>query len=232
MITKAMILAAGFGTRIHPLTLEHPKPLLEIGNETLLSNTIKFLKLFGIKKIVINVHYLEEKIVQYIKKKNFNSDIKVIKEKGKILDTGGGILNAIENFSNEPFLVINPDTIWSSSYLEEIKLMEKKFFENKKRKCSLLVVNKKKSFDESIKGDFSLENDLIKRNDKNKLNYIYTGTQIIHPEVFKGLADKVFSMNKIWNKLIENKELYGMESHNIFFHVSTLDAYNKLKKKF
>ena len=146
MIKKAMILAAGFGKRIHPLTLKHPKPLLKIGNETLLSNTLKFLELFGIKQVVINVHYLGEQIVDYINKNQFNLSIKIVKEKVKILDTGGGVLNAIQYFSNEPFLIINPDTIWNSHYLKELKLMEKLFFENKKNKCSLLVVNKAKKF--------------------------------------------------------------------------------------
>ena len=142
MIEKAMILAAGFGKRIYPLTLKCPKPLLKIGNETLLSNTLKFLELFGIKQAVINVHYLEEQIVDYINKNKFDLTVNVVKEKDKILDTGGGVLNAIRYFSNLPFLVINPDTIWNSHYLKELKLMEKSFFENKKSKCSLHVVNK------------------------------------------------------------------------------------------
>ena len=104
MIKKAMILAAGFGRRLHPLTLNCPKPLLKIGNETLLSNTIKFLEQYGIKKVVINVHYLSDQIINYIKKNQFNLEIILVKEKGKILNTGGGILNVVHNFSNEPFL--------------------------------------------------------------------------------------------------------------------------------
>ena len=132
-----MILAAGFGKRIHPLTLKSPKPLLKIGNETLLSNTLKFLKKFGIKQVVINVHYLGEQIVEYINKNNFNLTINIVKEKDKILDTGGGALNAIQHFSNEVFLIINPDTIWNSHYLEETKLMQRVFFENKKNVCFL-----------------------------------------------------------------------------------------------
>ena len=231
MIKKAMILAAGFGKRIYPLTLKNPKPLLKIGNETLLSNALKFLELFGIKQAVINVHYLREQIVEYIDKCQFNLTINIVNEKDKILDTGGGVLNAIQHFSNEPFLIINPDTIWNSHYLEELKLMEKLFFENEKDKCSLLVVNKKKSFDQSFKGDFSLENNLINRKDKNNLNYIYTGLQIIKPEVFSSLYTKIFSINKIWDKLIESNELYGMESNIDFLHVSTLDIYKSLLEK-
>ena len=231
MIKKAMILAAGFGKRIYPLTLKRPKPLLKIGNETLLSNALKFLELFGIKQAVINVHYLEEQIVDYISRNKFDLTITIVKEKNEILDTGGGVLNAIQYFSNLPFLIINPDTIWNLHYLKELKLMEKLFFENKKNKCSLLVVNKKKSFDQSFKGDFSLENNLIDRKDKNNLNYIYTGLQIIKPEVFSGLNTKIFSINKIWDKLIESNELYGMESNINFLHVSTLDIYKSLLEK-
>ena len=231
MIKKAMILAAGFGKRIYPLTLKNPKPLLKIGNETLLSNALKFLELFGIKQAVINVHYLREQIVEYLDKSQFNLTINIVNEKDKILDTGGGVLNAIQHFSNEPFLTINPDTIWNSHYLEELRLMEKAFFENEKNKCSLLVVNKKKSFDKSFEGDFSLENNLINRKNKNNLNYIYTGLQIIKPEVFSSLYTKIFSINKIWDKLIESNDLYGMESNIDFLHVSTLDIYKSLLEK-
>ena len=232
MIKKAMILAAGFGKRIHPLTLKHPKPLLKIGNKTLLSNALNFLELLEIKQAVINVHYLGEQIVDYINRNQFNLTINIVKEKDKILNTGGGVLNAIQYFSNEPFLIINPDTIWNSHYLKALKLMEKSFFENKKSKCSLLVVNKKKSFDESFKGDFNLENYLISRKDKNKLNYIYTGMQIIKPEVFNGLSEEVFSINRIWDKLIQSNELYGMESNINFLHVTTLDIYKRLLEKY
>ena len=229
MIKKAMILAAGFGKRLYPLTLNYPKPLLRIGNETLLSNTLKFLEKFGIEKVVINVHYLGDQIIDYINKNKFKMAITLIKEKDKILDTGGGVLNAINHFFNEPFLIINPDTIWDISYLEELKKMEKEFFVNKKIKCYLLVVNKEKSFDQSSKGDFTLVNKLVSRK-REDLRYIYTGLQIIKPEVFSDLDMEVFSMNRIWDKLIENDYLYGLESDIDFFHVSTFEIYKKLKK--
>ena len=113
---KAMILSAGYGKRLYPLTLKCPKPLLKIGEETLLSNTLKFLELFGIRQTIVNVHYLGEQIIDYINNNKFNLTIKIVEEKDTILDTGGGVLNAIQHFSNEPFIIMNPDTIWNSYY--------------------------------------------------------------------------------------------------------------------
>tara|TARA_B100000029_G_scaffold448418_1_gene470928 strand:- start:1424 stop:2113 length:690 start_codon:yes stop_codon:yes gene_type:complete len=226
MIKKAMILSAGFGKRLLPLTLSCPKPLLKIGKETLLSNTINFLEHFGIKEIVINTHYLRDKIIDYINKKNFNLKIITIEEKEKILDTGGGILNALKYF-DESFLCINPDTIWNLDYLKDLKKMESNFF-LKKQKCHLLVVDKTKSFDKNLKGDFNLKNDLIARENSDKLKYIYTGLQIINPDIFSNIKEEVFSINKIWDNLIKKNQLYGTDSNVEFLHVSNIDIYNEL----
>ena len=229
MIKKAMILAAGFGKRLEPLTLNCPKPLLKIGDRTLLSNTINFLEHAGIKEVVINVHYLGEQIIEYISKKKFNLKINIINEKEKILDTGGGILNALKYF-DESFLCINPDTIWNLDYLKELEKMKKNFSSNN-NKCYLLLVDKKRSFDKNLKGDFNLEKFLVKKDILENSKYIYTGLQIINPEIFQNINEKVFSMNKIWNKLIENHQLYALESNIDFLHISTLDIYKKLNIK-
>ena len=229
MIKKAFILAAGLGTSLRPLTLKCPKPLLKIKGKTLLSNTLKFLEEYGINQAVINAHHLSEQIVDYVNNNKFNLAIDIVNEKEKILDTGGGILNALKHF-DESFVCINPDTIWNSTYLKELKQMEDKFFLSKK-KCSILVVNKNKSFDKNLKGDFNLENNQIDRENKENLKYIYTGLQIINPEVFLNIKEKVFSINKIWDKLIKNNELFGMESNIDFLHVSTLDIYKNLNVK-
>ena len=229
MIKKAMILAAGFGKRLNPLTLDCPKPLLKIGNGTLLSNTINFLEQCKIEDIVINVHYLGDQITEYINKQKFNLNIKIIKEKEKILNTGGGILNALKYFDNS-FICINPDTIWNSKYVDEVKQMENTF-NLSKRKNIILVVNKIKSFDKNLKGDFSLENGLVTRENTENLKYIYTGLQIIDPKIFLDINDRNFSINLIWNKLIKKKQLFGFESKIDFLHVSTLDIYKKLNIK-
>ena len=96
----------------------------------------------------------------------------------------------------------------------------------------MLVVNKAKSFDINFKGDFNLENKFINRKKEDDLKYIYTGLQIVNPEVFSNLNDKVFSINLIWDKLIQNNELLGMESNINFLHVSTLEIYKNLLKNF
>ena len=227
---KAMILSAGYGKRLNPLTLDRPKPLLKIGNETLLSNTIKFLKHHGIDQIVVNVHYLGEQIIDYINKNKFNMSITIVEEKGNILDTGGGVLNAIQHFSDKPFLIINPDTVWTLDYSKELSLMEKAFSLDKEKKCSMLVIDKTRCFDKNFKGDFNLKNNLINRENKDDLKYVYTGLQIIKPEVFSGADTKIFSINKIWDKLIKDSYLYGIESGINFLHISNLEVYKRLQE--
>ena len=108
--------------------------------------------------------------------------------------------------------------------------MEKVFFSNKDNSCCMLVVSKEKSFDKSLKGDFNLEKNLINRN-QNDLRYIYTGLQIIRPEVFLNFEKKVFSINKIWNMLIENNKLYGIKSNINFLHVNNINVYKDLIDK-
>ena len=109
--------------------------------------------------------------------------------------------------------------------------MEKMFFKNKNNKCLLLVVNKNKSFDQSLKGDFSLVKDIIEKKNKNNLNYIYTGLQIMHPNIFSEFNEKIFSMNKIWDSLIRENFLKGMESKIDFLHVTNLTMYQRLLNK-
>ena len=227
-IKKAIILGAGFGKRLNPLTLSIPKPLLEIKGQSLLENTINILIKYGIEEISINTHYLAEKIKDYIKKKKFSCLINLVNEKEKILNTGGGIFNISRSFLDEAFLVINPDTIWTEKYLEEFKKIEKMFF-LKKIKNILLVVKNVKSFDKNLKGDFRLENNILSRNNLKNNDYIYTGFQILNNEVFNNCKIEPFPINDIWNKLIIQKSLYGFESNENFLHVTNIDIYKKLK---
>ena len=154
-VKTALILCAGLGKRLNPLTLEKPKPLLELNNITLLENTINLIKELGIKKIFLNTFYFKDQIKDYLNNKNFNISINIVEDGSKILDTGGGIKNMINNSNEENFLIFNPDTIWNINYLKPIVQMNE-FFENNNIKNILLVVNKKLSFDKKLKGDFNL----------------------------------------------------------------------------
>ena len=226
-INTALILCAGYGKRLNPLTLETPKPLLKLNNISLLENTINFINDFGIKNILINTYYLKEQIEEFINKKNFNCKINLIEDGNSILDTGGGILNLIKKSESENFFVFNPDTIWSKQYIAIIRKMEIFYFENKIKNI-LLVVNKSKSFDKNLKGDFNLEPKNI-LNYKEK-NFIYTGCQIINKKVFSIINKKSFSIVEIWNKLVNENKLYGFESLNDFVHVTDIEIFKKLSK--
>ena len=161
-IQTALILCAGYGKRLNPLTLTTPKPLLKIHEITLLENCINLIASLGIKKILINTFYLEEKIKEFINEKKFNLEIKIITDGKNILNTGGGILNMINSSDEMDFLTFNPDTVWSEKYKECIESMEKFYFLNNVQNI-LLLVNKSISFDKSLEGDFNLLNNLIKK---------------------------------------------------------------------
>ena len=226
-IKTALILCAGYGKRLHPLTLEVPKPLLKLNNTTFLEKAISLTKSLGIKKIKLNTFYLKEQIKKFIDNLNLDLDIEIVEDGSQILDTGGGILNMIKKSNEENFLVLNPDTLWGDHYVNSIKEMEKIYF-NKKLKNILLVVNKSLSFDDSLKGDFNFLNNKLKKSEVN--NFIYTGCQIIKKSLFSKIDNDRFSILDIWNKLLIDENLFAYESKNKFYHVTNLEIYQKLLK--
>ncbi len=225
-INTALILCAGYGKRLNPITLDKPKPLLEINNVTMLEKCIQLIKNLGIKKILINTFYLKDHFPKFLKDKNFDIDIEIIEDGKEILDTGGGILNLIKHLNEDDFIVFNPDTLWTEEYDIEINKMEEFYF-SKKLKNILLLANKHLSFDKNLKGDFNLENNLIVRGTKK--NYIYTGCQILNKKLFLNETIEKFSISKIWFKLIDTKNLYGYESKQNFYHLTNLEIFKKLK---
>jgi len=228
-INTALVLCAGYGKRLNPLTLKNPKPLLKLNNLTLLENTINLIKKLGINEIKLNTFSLKDQIKIFIEEKNFDVKIEIIEDGNEILDTGGGIFNMINSLNEENFMVFNPDTVWSIDYLNCIKEMENFYF-SKKIQNILMVVNKDLSFDKNLRGDFDLFNNQL---NKKKLNqYIFTGCQIINKKVFASIKNKSFSILQIWNDLIKENKLYGYESKNKFYHITDLEIYNKLLKSY
>ena len=225
-INTALILCAGLGKRLNPLTLATPKPLLVLNNVTMLENCINMLTKLGVKKVFLNTFYLSEKILEFIKKKNFSIDIQIIPDGEIILDTGGGILNMINNSKENDFLVLNPDTLWDEKYVNELNKMQNFYF-LKKINCILLIVNKALSFDKSLKGDFSIKDNSLKKDD-NK-NFIYIGCQILNRNIFSKYDINTFSITKVWNELLDKNELYGFESSNKFYHLTNFEIFKKLQ---
>ena len=225
-INTALILCAGFGKRLNPITLNTPKPLLEIKHVSMLERCINLIEKLGIQKVLINTFYLKDQFSVFLNSKNFNIDIKIIEDGEHILDTGGGIQNMIKDSNEKDFIIFNPDTIWSNDYKDEILKMEKMYFSEKLENI-LLLVNKKFSFDKKLKGDFNLKNNLI--NKEAEKEFIYIGCQIINRKLFIKEKIENYSILEIWNDLLDQKKLFGYESKQDFYHLTDLNVFKKLK---
>ena len=223
-IKHGMILAAGLGKRMQPLTKKKPKPLLEIGGSTLLERAINLLINHGVEEITVNIHYLANQIEKFISDFKSEINIKISNEKDLLLDTGGGVRKGTKDFKDNPFFVINPDTLWSNKYSEEIQFLEKEYFAYK-RPC-LLLVRKELSLDNSFKGDFNLKNNLISKDEQNQ--FIFTGLQIMKNDHLSFLNKNIFSMNEVWTKLIIENNLGGLESNQKFYHLNTTEMFEKI----
>ena len=208
-INTALILCAGFGKRLNPITLNTPKPLLEIKDVSMLERCINLIEKLGIQKILINTFYLKDQFSVFLNSKNFNIDIKIIEDGEHILDTGGGIQNMIKDSNEKDFIIFNPDTIWSNDYKDEILKMEKMYFSEK------------------LEGDFNLKNNLINKELEKK--FIYIGCQIINKKLFIKKKIENYSIFEIWNNLLDQKKLFGYESQKDFYHLTDLDIFKKLK---
>ena len=225
-INTALILCAGLGKRLNPLTLTTPKPLLKLKNLTILERCINTIIGLGAKKILLNTFHLKDQIFEFIKNNKFKIDIEIIDDGSEILDTGGGILNMIKNSKDNDFIILNPDTLWHKDYIIEINKMQDFYFSNNLNNL-LLLTNKEISFDKNLKGDFNLENNLLKKSVEN--NFIYIGCQILNRSLFEKYEVCNFSISEIWNDLLKKDKLNGFESSINFYHITNLDIFKKLK---
>ena len=228
-LETAIILCAGYGKRLHPITLKVPKPLIKIKNKSLLLNTIELVAKLDIKKIIINTYYLSDQIEDYVNKLENDINIEVINEHQGILDTGGGIKNIVNTTEEENFLILNPDTLWNLNYKKTILEMIE-YYKKKNLNNLLMVVNKSKSYDTRFSGDFSMNNHILSKN-KNS-NYIYTGCQILNKIILNSIEDKKFSINEVWNNLLKVSGLFGFESNQEFVHITDIEIYEKLSKNY
>ena len=223
---SAMIMAAGFGTRLSPLTNKIPKPLLKINNKCLLQNNIDFLFKLGCKKIIINTHFKHDLIQKFINETYKDRDNIFISYEKEILDTGGGVKNAIPFFNiDEEILVTNSDIFWTNKNNNDVVKIISDFNDNEK--CRLLLIEKNKAKGIINKnGDFILKNQLVKRWKKTDNILYYSGLQILSLKILKDIKVNKFSFNLIWDNLIATNSLYGNIMESNLYHVGDIEGLN------
>jgi MurNAc alpha-1-phosphate uridylyltransferase len=206
---SAMVLAAGYGKRLLPMTLTHPKPLIPVGGTALIDHALDHLIPVGVRRAIVNVHYLGEMIEEHLAGR---TDPEIIfSREPELLDTGGGVLNALHHFDGQPFLAVNSDMIWRDAFNSSLGRMGKAFDADSMDVLLLLqpVIH---AVAYRGMGDFSMRPDgrLQRRRPGRISPFLFTGIQIIHPRIFDRMEVEAFSLNRIYDRAIENGRLFGI----------------------
>jgi MurNAc alpha-1-phosphate uridylyltransferase len=223
--TRAMILAAGLGTRMAPLTREKPKPLIELNGKPLIDHAIDRLMQGGVNFIVVNVHYMAEQIVDHLEKRKAklrDVEIHISDETGMILDTGGAIAKALPYFKGEPFFTHNSDSLWVEGMGSAMTRMKARWDPNSMDVLMLLGACAT-AIGYDGRGDFEMDawGILKRRQEMNLAPFVWTGLQIVHPRLFDGAPSGRFSINPLWDRAIENGRLAGLRLDGVWIHVGT-----------
>ena len=222
-----MILAAGYGKRMQNLTNNTPKPLLKIKNKELLRHNIDFFVSIGCKKIVINTHFLHDQISHFIKEYYSDRNI-ILSYEPTLLNTGGGIKNALSLFEGKNFLVTNADILWKEENRKDVLNFIKNYQDIETCKLLLAADKNFNGLKKSL-GDFKLIDKLVKRWKINDPYLYYTGLQIINPIVFDLIDEISFSLNKLWDLLIARDSLKGEILFSNIAHIGDINAFNQIK---
>ncbi|MEO9167972.1 MAG: nucleotidyltransferase family protein [Aestuariivirga sp.] len=214
----AMIMAAGFGLRMRPLTLTTPKPLIKVAGKALIDYGLDKLKAAGVKNVVVNKHYLPDQIEAWAKSQT-DINIKTSDESDQVLETGGGIKRGLPLLGAKPFYVLNSDCFWTDAGTPALQRLGETWDDNKMDSL-LLLCDPKHTTGYRGGTDFAIGADgRLIRQTQNAL--IYIGAYIVHPRLFAGAPAGAFSMNVLWNKAIAAGRLFGLEHQGHWFDVGT-----------
>ncbi len=218
-----MIMAAGLGTRMRPLTDTRPKPLVVLGGKPLLDHGLARLEAAGVEKVVVNVHYLAGLIEAHVKPRT-HPNIYISDERGLLLDTGGGITKALPELGDDAFFVLNCDSLWHETadpLLDQLRAA----WDGSTMDCLLALAPTQGSLGYDGAGDFErYANGTLTRRAGTQAPFVNTGAYLVHPRVFQGTPDGPFSMNLIWDKLIAQGRLHGVPMDGLWMHVGTPEA--------
>ncbi|MBE0533073.1 MAG: nucleotidyltransferase family protein [Rhodospirillales bacterium] len=215
-----MILAAGFGTRMRPITETLPKPLIQVGGRALIDYSLDRLDEEGLRTVIINVHHLGQLIESHVKRRK--SPEIVFSREPEILETGGGIANALPLLGDKPFLVINADVMWLNGPHSALHRMAETWDES--RMDGLLLLHSTvEAYGYTGMGDFNVDpaGVLNPRPERELSPFLFTGIQILHPRLFEDAPEGRFPLNVLYNRAMEKRRLYGVIHDGEWFHVGT-----------
>lgn len=219
----AMVMAAGLGKRMRPLTATRPKPLVEVAGQTLLDHTLDHLKSAGVKRAVVNVHYLADALEAHLKSRVQGIDITVSDERDLLLETGGGLIKALPLIDADPFLVINSDNLWIDGPMDSLRLLASNW-DDDRMDALLLLVPLARATGHMGQGDFHLSSTgkLRRRTRGVVAPFVYTGIQIVSKRLFEGeIPEGPFSTNLLWDRALEAGRCFGATHQGLWFDVGT-----------
>lgn len=222
--TKAMVLAAGLGLRMRPLTETMPKPLVPVAGQPLLDHVLDKLAAANVDEAVVNVHYLPDMIINHVKSRTLPK-ITISDERDQVLGTGGGVVKALPLLGDAPFYHLNADTMWIDGARPNlVRLAES--FDPAKMDILLLMAPTANSIGYSGKGDYEMRPDgtLRRRKENQVVPFVYAGVAIISPAIFKGAPEGEFALTKLFDRANEAERLYGLRMDGVWMHVGTPDA--------
>lgn len=224
VLKRAMVLAAGFGTRMRPLTDTLPKPLVPVRGKALLDHVLDRLVAAGVEEAVVNVHYRADQIEAHLKDRKVPRII-ISDERAELLDTGGGCAKALAHFKGEPFFYINSDTVWREGTRDSLSDMRAAFDPSRMDALMLVAPTHKSTGYEGL-GDFTMDQDgrLIRREEKRVAPFVWAGVQIIQPSLFTDLPQGPFSTNVLWDRAAKAKRLYGIRLEGLWMHVGSVEG--------
>lgn len=216
----AMVMAAGLGKRMRPLTATRPKPLVEVAGKPLIDHAIERLRAAGVKKAVVNVHYLPDTLEAHLKKSVEDIEIIISDERDQLLETGGGLVKALPRIEADPFLVINSDNLWIDGPVDTFRLLAS-HWDDAKMDALLLLIPLANAHCHRGQGDFHMSSGgRLRRRRTGVAPFVYTGIQMVSKRLFAGeLPQGPFSTNLLWDRAIEAGRCYGTVHQGLWFDI-------------
>jgi len=218
----AMIMAAGLGKRMRPLTATKPKPLIEVAGQALLDHVLDRLRAAGVEKVVVNVHYLADAVEAHLASRKHGLEVVISDERKLLMETGGVLMQAADLIDADPFLAVNSDNFWVDGPADTLKLLAS-HWDDAKMDALLLLVPLARARNHRGMGDFHMDrNGRLRRREKSRVApFVYTGIQMLSKRLLRDAPDGPFSTNLFWSRAIEEGRCFGAVHQGLWFDVGT-----------